>query len=269
MNNDFIIQKPLNSHLQSLVDYYFFIDIPISELKLKEENVIPFPRITFGYFFEHPFSVTNHLTKETIKAEMIISRISTNQISVKPLTNRVKIIGAHVRPYALAYLTNENISEMPWLIKTKDLFGKNAQDFKDKIEKCNHPKKMFKEVENIFLRTILTKNLNVITKAINIIESHKGDISISILSDKIGVSNRTLRNHFYKSIGCSPKEYIHLVKLKQSIFQMKHSTDSLTSVSYSQNYADQAHFTNTFKNITGASPKKIREKFDDFRFLQF
>jgi len=113
------------------------------------------------------------------------------------------------------------------------------------------------------------KDLTIVTKAINFIESEKGNISISRLSEALSISNRTLRNHFYKSIGCSPKEYIHLVKLKQSIYQMKYSTDSLTSVSYSQNYADQAHFTNTVKNITGISPKKIREKMPDFRFLQF
>lgn len=231
--------------------------------------MIPFPRITFGYFFEHPFSVTNHSTEETIKAEMIISRISTNQISVKPLTDRVKIIGAHVRPYTLAYLSNENISEMPWLIKTEDLFGKNAQNFKDRINKCPSPKEMFVEVENIFLRTILAKDLSIITEAVQIIESQKGEIPLSTLSDKIGISNRTLRNHFYRSIGCSPKEYMHLVKLKQSVYQMKYSTDSLTSVSYEQNYADQAHFTNSVKNITGISPKNIRKKIPDFRFLQF
>lgn len=236
---------------------------------MEEEYVIPFPRITFGYFFEHPFSVTNHSTEETIKAEMIISRISTNQISVKPMTERIKIIGAHVRPYTLAYLTNVNICEMPWLIRTENLFGKKALNFKNRINTCSNPKKMFVEIENIFLKTILVKDLNVITEAINIIESKKGSISISTISDKIGISSRTLRNHFYKSVGCSPKEYIHLVKLKQAIFQMKHSTDSLTSVSYTQNYADQAHFTNTFKNITGVSPKNIRGNMSDFRFLQF
>lgn len=251
------------------MDYYFFVDIPITELRLEEEYMIPFPRITFGYFFEHPFSVTNHSTGETIKAEMIISRISTNQISVKPLSDRVKIIGAHVRPYALAYLTIENISEMPWLIKTEELFGKSAQKFREAINTCTSPKEMFVEVENIFLKTLLVKDLSVITEAVHVIESQKGDITLAGLSDKMGTSSRTLRNHFYKSIGCSPKEYIHLVKLKQAVFQMKYSTDSLTSVSYSQKYADQAHFTNTVKNLTGHSPKEIREKLPDFRFLQF
>ena len=76
MDNNFIIQKPFNSHLQSLIDYYFFIDIPITELKLDEENVIPFPRITFGYFFEHPFLVTNHSENKTVQAEMIIYNIN-------------------------------------------------------------------------------------------------------------------------------------------------------------------------------------------------
>ncbi len=269
MENDFIIQKPFNAHLQSLVDYYFFIHIPVTELKLKEENVIPFPRITFGYFFDHPFSVTNHSTEETVKAEMIISRISTNQVSIKPLTERVKIIGAHVRPYTLAYLTNKSISEMPWLIKTEELFGQNALKFKDSINKCENPKEMFGEVENIFLRTLLAKDLSIIVEAVHVIESQKGDISLSTLSDIVGSSSRTLRNHFYKSIGCSPKEYIHLVRLKHAVYQMKYSSDSLTSVSYSQNFADQAHFTNTVKHITGFSPKKIRDSIADFRFLQF
>ena len=252
-----------------LVEYYFFIDIPVTELTFKEEMVIPFPRITFGYFFKHPFLATNHSINETIKTEMVISRISKDQISVKPLTERVKIIGAHIRPYTLAYLTDENISKMPWLIKTKDLFGKKAHDFKNKIDQCPNPAKMFVEVENIFLSTLLNKDMSLITEAVDRIEFQKGNISLYSLSKEMGISNRTLRNHFYKSMGCSPKDYIHLVKLKQSVYQMKYSTDSLTSVSYSQRYADQAHFTNTVRNITGISPKKIREKIPDFRFLQF
>lgn len=269
MDNNFIIQKPFNAHLQTLVEYYFFIDIPVSELKFKEEYVVPFPRITFGYFFDHPFLVTNHATEETLKTEMIISRISTTTISVKPLTDRVKILGAHIKPYTLAHLTNANVSKLNWLINTVDLFGKNAEDFKKKVNRCQNSKQMFAEIETIFLNSILSKDLTTIIKAVDRIESEKGAISIASLSDELGITSRTLRNYFYKSLGCSPKEYIHLVKLKQSVYQMKYSKDSLTSVSYSQNYADQAHFTNTVKNITGSSPKEIRENLPDFRFLQF
>ncbi|WP_133240832.1 helix-turn-helix domain-containing protein [Marixanthomonas spongiae] len=269
MDNGFIIQKPFNHHLQTLVDYYFYLDIPVSQLKLQEEHVIPFPRITFGYFFDHPFSVTNHTANETVTANMVISRIATDQISVKPLTDRVKIIGAHVRPYTLVFLTDENISKLPWLIDTENLFGNRAKRFKRDVENCATPQDMFAEVENIFLKTILDKDLSTIIKAVRLIESKKGEIALATLSEKLNLSNRTLRNHFYRALGCSPKDYIQLVKLKQSIFQMKHSADNLTEVTYSQNYADQAHFTNTVKNLTGESPKDIRKKMPDFRFLQF
>lgn len=269
MENDFIIEKPFNNYLQTWVDYYFFIEIPVNKLILNEEFVFPFPRITFGYFFEHPFLVTNHSINENYRVEMIISRISTNQISVKPLTEKVKIIGAHIKPYALALLTNDNISEKPWIIKTEDLFKKEAKRFKKKIDSCSNLKEMFTEVENVFLSSVLTKDLSIDIKAIDLIEEEKGNISISKLSENIGISTRTLRNHFYKSVGCSPKEYIILVKLRQSIYQMKYSPDSLTSVSYSQNFADQAHFTNTVKNIIGTHPKEIRKNLLNFRFLQF
>ena len=167
MENDFIIEKPFNNYLQKWVDYYFFIEIPVDKLKLNEEFVFPFPRITFGYFFEHPFLVTNHSTNENYSAEMIISRISTNQITVKPLTDTVKIVGAHIKPYALALLTNENISKMPWVIKTEDLFKKEAKRFKKKINSCSHPKEMFTEVEHVFLRSVLTKDLSIVIKAID------------------------------------------------------------------------------------------------------
>jgi AraC-like DNA-binding protein len=128
---------------------------------------------------------------------------------------------------------------------------------------------MFVEIENTFFNSVLSKDLSSIIQAIDLIEKEKGDISISILSDTLEISTRTLRNHFYKSVGCSPKDYITLVKLRWAVYQMSKSSDSLTVVSYDQNFSDQAHFTHTFNNIYGENPKKIREKLPSFRFLQF
>lgn len=269
MENGFKIQKPRNHFLQKIVDYYFFIDIPVSELIMKKEYVLPFPRITFGYFFEHPFLVTNHSKQITDTANMVISKISTDKISVTPLTERVKILGAHVKPFALAYLTNENISELPWLINTQDLFKKRANSFQKKVNGCTNTEQMFNEVESVFKSSVLAKDLFKIEAAIKIIETEKGNITILNIANKLEISSRTLRNYFYKHIGCSPKEYIQLVKLKQSIFQMQNESGSLTSLSYDQNFADQAHFTNTVKNITGINPKDIRKNLSKFRFLQF
>ena len=69
MKTDFIMQKPADPILQSLIDYYFFVSMDVKDLKFKSENILPFPRITFGYFFDCPFLVTNHSLKKSAKAE--------------------------------------------------------------------------------------------------------------------------------------------------------------------------------------------------------
>lgn len=103
--NHFIVQKPINDFLSSVVDEYFYLDINASALSMKNEHIIPFPRITFGYFFNHPFKVINHTKGITANFNMGISRISTDRISVEPTTERIKIVGVHAKPFCLAYLT--------------------------------------------------------------------------------------------------------------------------------------------------------------------
>ena len=158
---------------------------------------------------------------------------------------------------------------MPWLINTIDVFGKTATDFRQKIENCSEAEQMFNEVEKIFLDNILVRDLSLITNAIEIIEKSAGDIQMAELSKQLAFSDRTIRTHFYDHVGCSPKEFIRLVKLRQIAFQLKHSGDSLTSIAYDNNYFDQAHFIHEVKKLTGRSPNELKKEIPEFRFLQF
>lgn len=265
----FTIRKPHNQFLSTLVDAYFFIDAPANQLSQTPELIIPFPRVTFGYFFNHPFLVTNLNLQESVSVNMVISRISTHKIIVQPSTDRVKIIGAHVKPFCLAYLTKQPIKAMTWLINTEDLFQGIAKGFKQRIDSCTTPEQMFDEVEKVFLNNILVRDLSLIIDAVELIEKNVGNIELAEISTQLGVSDRTIRNQFYDHIGCSPKEYIRLVKLRQVAFQLKHSKDSLTDIAYNNDYYDQAHFIHEVKNITGYSPKKLKKEIPHFRFLQF
>ena len=271
MNTDgfFNTQKPTNQFIASIVDYYFYIDIPVSQLAIHQEFIIPFPRITFGYFFNHPFTVTNHTLNLSASVNMVISRISTHKITVQPQSDRIKILGAHVKPYCLAYLTDLPIRSMPWLINTMDLFHETGLEFQQRIELCQEPEQMFMEVERVFSAAILHRDLSLIIKTLNLIENKAGSIQLSELSRQVGVSERTIRNQFYDHIGCSPKEYLRLVKLRQVAYQMKYSQASLTSITYTNDYFDQAHFIHEVKNLTGKSPNELRKEIPDFRFLQF
>ena len=269
MNQFFTIALPRDHSLQKLVDYYFYIDTSVAELAVAEEYMIPFPRITFGYFFDHPFEVTNHTLQQQRTVHIAISRLSTHQITVIPLSSRVQIAGAHVRPFALAYLTKEHISALPWLINPYDLLAPHAQRFDEQINRCNTPEAAFEVMEHTFLNALLKRNLDLIGEAVRLIDHSLGIIQVEEVAHKLNVTSRTLRNHFDQYVGCSPKEYIQLVRLKQTAFQMYHASDSLTAIGYDNQFADQAHFANTVKAMVGKSPKKLREDLSHFRFLQF
>lgn len=267
--NNFLTQKPWNYFLSTVIDYYFFIDTPTAELGAGEEYIIPFPRSTFGYFFDHPFAATNHDLNQTLSVEMAFSRISRHKISVQPQSSRVKILGAHIKPYALAYFTTTPIGQLSWLVDAEEVFQAKAVIFKRRVGQNLHPEQMFKELEAMFVETVLPRNLHVVTQVVALIEEHWGDIKLCDVATQVGVTERTLRNQFYHTMGCTPKEYIHLVKLRNSVYQMKYTDTSLTGITYDNEYFDQPHFTHSIKQITGRTPKELRKEIPNFRFLQF
>ncbi len=116
---------------------------------------------------------------------------------------------------------------------------------------------------------MLDRNLQTITEAVDLIEKKEGNIKLSEIAIGLKLSERTVRDQFHQYIGCAPKEFIRLVQLKKSIQQMSLTDDSLTDITYRNSYFDQAHFVNSFKNITGKSPKDLRKEMPNFRFLQF
>gem|GEM_PF-849153 len=266
---NFTFQKPKNAFLASIVDDYFYIDTLVSELNPEPEFIIPYPRITFGYFFNHPFTATNQTLNESAIVNISISKISTQKIIVQPNSDRIKICGAHINPFALAYLTKTPIHSFPWLINTEDLFGDITRKFIKRLDKATDTETMFAEVEKVFLDNLLVRDLSLITEAVNIIENSEENIEISKLAKELGVTDRTLRNHFYDYVGCSPKEYIKIVKLKKVAYQLAQQKDSLTEIAYDNQYFDQAHFIKELKEVTGFTPGELRKEIANFRFLQF
>ncbi len=110
---NFTFQKPRNTFLASIVDDYFYIGTLVSELTSSPEFILPYPIITFGYFFDHQFKVINQTLNESVIANLTISIMTTQKIIVQPNTDRIKICAVHVKPYALAYLTKTPIHSLP------------------------------------------------------------------------------------------------------------------------------------------------------------
>jgi AraC family transcriptional regulator len=84
------------------------------------------------------------------------------------------------------------------------------------------------------------------------------ELNISDLAASANVHPKTISKYFPKYFGCTLGECRRKLKVERSISLIKSSKLSLTEIAYECDFFDQSHFTKTFKNLTGFSPKQFQ-----------
>ena len=83
-------------------------------------------------------------------------------------------------------------------------------------------------------------------------------LTLNELSTATDVHPITISKHFRKYFSCTLGEYLRKLKIDRSIPLIKNSELLLTEIAFQCGFADQSHFTRTFKQITGLLPKDFR-----------
>lgn len=84
-------------------------------------------------------------------------------------------------------------------------------------------------------------------------------ITLTELSLIAGVHPVTVSKNFPVYFSCTLGEYIRNLKIEKSLALIKSSQLSLLEISYECGFADQSHFTRTFKLTTGFLPNDYRK----------
>ena len=69
----------------------------------------------------------------------------------------------------------------------------------------------------------------------------------------------TISKHFRKYFFCTFGEHMRKLKIDKSLSHLRTGSSSLTQTAYFCNFADQSHFTRTFKALTGFLPKQYHK----------
>src|SRR5262252_1556544 len=87
---------------------------------------------------------------------------------------------------------------------------------------------------------------------------HCRRLTLDELAREAGVHPVHLSRVFRRGVGEGIGEYVHRLRVRTACERMLDRDASLAEVSYSTGFADQSHFTRSFRKITGMTPAAFR-----------
>jgi AraC-like DNA-binding protein len=158
------------------------------------------------------------------------------------------------------YLENTGVSDMMG-IKLKPaavthLFGISMKDLVDRVVVLDEKIKIDTEnVDEYFNRLCVNYPCDhPADKAVEIILSKKGMITVAELCSEIDVSERYVQTLFQKYVGLSPKFFSRVIRFSHIFNLIKEHDPDWAEVVYKAGYYDQSHFIRNFKAFTGEDP---------------
>ncbi|WP_417236977.1 helix-turn-helix domain-containing protein [Bizionia paragorgiae] len=103
----------------------------------------------------------------------------------------------------------------------------------------------------------------VVLEVLKKIELSEDRLEIHKLYKTIPLSERQFQRRFKKVVGVSFKEYLKINRFQKAQSILKSNKEiNLTQVAYQLGFADQSHFVNQTKELTGMAPKMLHRSFN-------
>ena len=187
--------------------------------------------------------------------------------SINYKTNRrVKVFGIRFKPFAFVnviaiplYKLNDNafqLKEIFELTKVSQQLICQVLIEKEMMKKIAAAEKLLLNLvqNNLSVDTILREQTNYIL-------DRKGILKINEMYSEFATSKVSLRNHFVKKIGLSPKQVSNIWRLNYFLHLQKNATSgNYTQLGLDAGFYDQAHFIKAFKAFCHYSPLTFFKK---------
>ena len=86
-------------------------------------------------------------------------------------------------------------------------------------------------------------------------------ITVSSLADFFGITPEYLSEQFKKETGTCLIDFIQTARAEEARNLLLYTEKPILEIVSLLNYHDQSHFTKSFKNLYGITPRKYREEF--------
>lgn len=235
--------------------------ITIEESLLEQTySVLPDTSLVMGFQYKGRVSIMENGEKILLCPNGITGLIDTFRVFTN--TNNIASILVYFTETGAYNFFSNPINELFNKSESLDNFIKplKIRDIGEQLYEANSDAERINIVENFLISELdLEKSDLLISSAINKINQCKGNIRISQLSKELFLSSSALEKRFRKVVGTSPKKFSKIVRIKNTIDEMR--VAELYNKSFYENiYFDQAHFIKDFKVFTGLTPKQFNKE---------
>lgn len=248
-----------NDTLSSFIKCYWTLEAP-KEINPEKQRIVPDGCMEMIFHYGDLYK--QYLADGTyvIQPKCFVFGQVTQPLDIEP-TGKTGIFAVRFLPDGFTPCTDFPIHAIEnKAFPLEELFGSDGIDLENEVLYAKSSEERVKIVER-FLTKIITnsKVIDRITKSsITMILELNGQLSIDELSDNLNINRRQLERKFATAVGVSPKQLSKIIRLQATLKMIADDNfSSLTSVAYSGNYYDQAHFIKDFKEFTGVSPKEF------------
>jgi len=118
---------------------------------------------------------------------------------------------------------------------------------------------MLAEVSRLNVTAVNRKPPVWISQVVDLVHARYSDrLTLAEIAATVSVHPVHLAREFRRFQGCTVGEYIRRVRIEQACRELTDSTQSLATIAVSAGFADQSHFSKTFKRLVGMTPIQYR-----------
>ena len=218
----------------------------------------PFTCLSYNHFDIPDFKVENKIIK--LKNRLQITGPNTrDDIIVLHKGNLYQVL-IELSPSAFYYFFRKSPADIEnQIVPITKLVNKIRIDklLQSLLENNNYKsliKKLTKFLEE--LKALSLPPVDYIENAISLIDESRGIITVNSVCEQINKSDRQFNRQFREIIGIPPIKYIKIRQLHFIINRIyRNHFDTIKELAYDTGFYDPAHFTNSFKRLTGMSPE--------------
>lgn len=177
---------------------------------------------------------------------------------------KVGFFGVRLHPHAVSRLVSMPANEVVnHVFHIADIFRQEGTELADQVYSAANTSERIACVSAYLSKRASDKKADPIKHFIDQVIGYRGAIDIPAMQQASGLSVKQFERRFKAIAGFPPKYFARIARfqaVKDSYALGQFS--SMTSLAYSSNYYDQAHFNREFKEFSGVQPLQYFKRAD-------